>query len=178
MDRINDTLLRELALHLVISEAEEEDRDTKGLPIRLFPDEHWVARFHEEFGALFATGIFRVHPVSSALPRARVEFDISRFGQRLGRPPLLEMQVLTSLPATARALRSVLASVRTDICSVRPYAAAYPAHIILRGMESLLAEQIQPLCAREAHDFLAEMRECLDREVTTRSGFEVILSLR
>jgi hypothetical protein len=178
LERVNDNLLRELAVHLLSAETEDQVTEAGNQPIRLFPDEHWLARLHGTYGTLLTSGILRVHPVSSAVPRARVEFDIEKFGKRLGAPPLLEMQILTCLPPAARALQAMLGTVRADICSLRPSAAAHPAHIILRGMEPLLAEQLQPLCAREAHAFLAEVRDCLQREVCAQAAFEVILSLR
>jgi hypothetical protein len=178
LEQVSDSLLRELALHLLAGETGDETEGLAAQPIRLFPDEHWLARLHGTYGTLLTSGILRVHPVSSALPRARVEFDIEKFGRRLGTPPLLEMQILSCLPPAARALEAMLGTVREDICSLRPSAAAHPGHIILRGMKALLAEQLQPLCARDAHAFLAEVRDCLQREVCAKAAFEVILSLR
>jgi hypothetical protein len=178
LERVNDSLLHELAVHLLASQGPGGQETIPSLPVRLFPDEHWIASLHGTYGSLVTSGILRVHPVSNALPRARVEFNIERFGQRLGTPPLLEMQVLSCLAPAARALQAMLNTVRTEICSVRPSASAHPAHVILRGMKPLLAEQLQPLCARDAHAFLAEVRDCIQREVCARADFEVILSLR
>jgi hypothetical protein len=50
--------------------------------------------------------------------------------------------------------------------------------VILRGSDALLAHQIQPLCARDAHGFLADVRNCFEREVCSAAEFEVLLSLR
>ena len=175
---VNDVLLREVALHLVAGAAEGKEDVGRDVVVRLFPDEHWAARFDGETGVLMGAGVLRVPPVSAALPRARVEFDIEQFGRHLGPPPLLVMQLLTSLPLAARALRSILRDVRAEICSLRSSAAVHPAQVILRGSDALLAHQIQPLCARDAHGFLADVRNCFEREVCSAAEFEVLLSLR
>ncbi len=177
--QLTDTLLRELALHLLATSPEEVPEAIPGeRDIRLLPDEHWQTRFAGDAATLLACGILRIHPVSTALPRARLDFDLARYGTRLGRPPLLEMQVLANLPATARTIRAVLAETRAEICARRPSAAAHPAQIILRGGEALLAEQLEPLCARAAHTFLTDVRACLEREFAKPGDFDVILSLR
>lgn len=178
LPQVNDALLRELTLHLLACDTTAAAESAHEGAIRLFPDEHWQARFRDEPTGLLLAGVFRIHPVSAALPRARMEFDIARFGTRLGRSPLLEMQVLAALPRAAQSLRTVLAGVRADICASRPSAAIYPAHVILRGSQALLAQQLEPLCARDAHAFLADLRRCFEREVCVGTDFEVILSLR
>ncbi len=178
LPRMNDALLRELALHLLASDTPAAAESAHEGAVRLFADEHWLARFRDEPSGLLLDGVFRIPPVSAALPRARMEFDIARFGTRLGRSPLLEMQVLAALPRAAQSLRTLLVGVRTDICASRPSAAVHPAHVILRGSQALLAHQLEPLCARDAHAFLADVRRCFDREVCVGLDFEVILSLR
>lgn len=178
LPKVNDALLRELALHLLATGCDAEAESAHEGAIRMFPDDHWLTRFRDEPSGLLTTGVLRIHPVSAALPRARVEFDVARFGARLGRPPLLEMQVLAALPRAARSLRAILAGVRADICTSRPSAAAHPAQVILRGSQALLASQLEPLCARDAHGFLADMRGYFEREVCLGTDFEIILSLR
>jgi hypothetical protein len=175
---VTDTLLRELALHLLGTSTEEPVEAATSQDIRLLADEHWQTRFAGEAASLLAKGVLRIHPVSAALPRARLDFDLARFGSQLGRPPLLEIQVLATLPATARIIRSVLTEARAEICTRRPSATAHPAQIILRGSAALLAEQLEPLCARAAHTFLTDIRSCLEREISQPSDFDVILSLR
>lgn len=176
--QMTDALLRELALHLLAQPREAPEPATAERAVRLFPDEYWQTRFTGEAGTLLACGILRIHPVSAALPRARVDFDLARFGTRLGRPPLLEMQLLANLPAAARILRAVLADLRTEICACRPAATAHPTQIILRGAEPLLAEQLEPLSARDAHQFLTDVRACLERDIIRPSEFDILLSLR
>jgi hypothetical protein len=177
--RANETLIRELALHLFCVSSRpsaadeiphEREREKDFL---LTADE---LRMRVADSVEIPRGVsFR--PVSRQFPRVCMDVRLERVFDG-DAAPLLELRLFPALRRLAGSLPEVLTEARARVVAIRPDTAVLPIHLVVHGVDRILKRVCGNGPRRTRRELEAGIREGFEDTVAACAAFELILTFR
>ena len=177
--KVSDEMIRQLGAHLMQARTTVAGQASAPAgPVWLFPPEHWPPLVPNTMAAFLSTGIVSVLPVSRLLPRARARLDLSRLAASMGAAPLTELGFLPQLRHACNELPGLLRLVRGEIVRIAEHAGRAPTHLIVQGLDQVLRHYLVPLNRRASEALVNDIGDVLQRDVSERVDFELIVTVR